>query len=106
MLHMQKRWNNANHVGKVTISILNVLTREFHKEAVKENPDHSLLVKLGSACGYQSQLFSSLQKNHEFAQRLQNIEEQLGTTSAEDLALGKNPVVSAEADTKSRLDGR
>jgi len=100
---VHKSWSEPEHVGKVTISILNVLSREFHKEAVKDEPDHDLLVKLSSACGYQSQLYSGLQKNHEFAKRLQSIEKEM---QKEELALGKNPVLSAEADRKSRLDGR
>ena len=105
-LSVHKSWSEPEHVGKVTISILNVLSREFHKEAVKDEPDHDLLVKLSSACGYQSQLYSGLQKNHEFAKRLQSIEKTIGTATAEELALGKNPVLSVEADTKSQLDGR
>jgi len=103
---MHKSWAEPEHVGKITISILDTLSREFHKEAVKDKPDYSLLVKLSSACGYQSQLYSGLQKHHEFAKRLQRIEKEMQSATAEDLALGKNPVLSAEADRESRLDGR
>jgi len=103
---MHKNWSDASHVGKVTISILNVLAREFHKEAIKDKPDHDLLAKLSSAAGYQSQLYSGLQKNHEFAKRLQKIEKEMQSATAEELAMGKNPVIGAEEDEKSKLDGR
>ena len=103
---MSKNWAEPEHVGKITISILNVLTKEFHKEAEKESPDHKLLVKLSSACGYQSQLYSGLQKNHEFAKRLQSIEKFTIMATAEEIALGNNPVVIAEAEKESKMNGR
>ena len=103
---MNKTWVNVSHVGKITISILDALAGEFHKEACKDQIDHGKLVKLASACGYQAQLYSGLQKNHEFAKRLQNIEKELQSATSEDLALGRNPAVIAEEEEKSKLDGR
>ena len=103
---MNKTWAEPSHVGKVTISILDIFAREFHKESCKDQIDHSLLIKLGGACGYQAQLYSGLQKNHEFAKRLQRIEIQVQNADAESLAMINNPVISAEEDRQSRLDGR
>jgi len=103
---MNKTWAEPSHVGKVTISILNVLFREFHKEAGKDKPDHNLLIKLGGACGYQAQLYSGLQKNHEFGKRLKSLEKAVQSATPEELALGRNPVIFAEEEQKSRLDGR
>ena len=103
---MNKTWAEPEHVGKITISILDTLTEEFHKESAKDEKDYSLLIKLASACGYQAQLYSSLWKNHEFSKRLQILEKAVNSATAEDLALGKNPAVIAEADRESQLDGR
>ena len=48
---MNKTWAEPSHVGKVTISILDILAREFHMESGKDQIDHNLLIKLGGACG-------------------------------------------------------
>jgi len=88
---VHKTWDSAEHVGKVTISILNILSKEFHKEAKKDNPDYGLMTKLGSACGYQAQLFSGLQKNHEFAKRLDEIEDSIKKDIREKAVLEKFP---------------
>ena len=61
---MNKTWADPNHVGKVTISMLEILSREFHKKSGKDQIDHGLLIKLGGACGYQAQLYSGLQKKY------------------------------------------
>ena len=100
---MNKNWAEPEHVGKITISILNTLTGEFYKESAKDEKDYSLLIKLASACGYQAQLFSSLWKNHEFSKRLQNLENNFERTDSIYL---DSPVVIAEEEEKSRLDGR
>ena len=100
---MNKNWAEPEHVGKITISILNTLTGEFYKESAKDEKDYSLLIKLASACGYQAQLYSSLWKNHEFSKRLQSLEENFRRTDSVYL---DSPVVIAEEDEKSRLDGR
>ena len=49
---MNKTWAEPSHVGKVTISILDILAREFHMESAKDKIDHNLLIKLSGACGY------------------------------------------------------
>jgi len=100
---MNKNWAEPEHVGKITISILNTLTSEFHKESAKDEKDYSLLIKLASACGYQAQLYSSLWKNHEFSKRLQILEKNFQRTDSVYL---DSPVVIAEEEEKSRLDGR
>ena len=100
---MNKNWAEPEHVGKITISILNTLTSEFYKESAKEEKDYSLLVKLAGACGYQAQLYSSLWKNHEFSKRLQSLEKNFERTDSIYL---NSPVVIAEKEEKSRLDGR
>ena len=100
-----KVWADPDHVGKVTISIMNVLAKAFHVQAGKseENRDYELLIKLSSACGYQAQLYSGLQKSHEFAKRLDSIDKVLSKATPEDLALGMNPVVIAEEDRRTSL---
>ncbi len=103
---MNKNWAEPEHIGKITISILNTLTSEFHKESAKDEKDYSLLIKLASACGYQAQLYSSLWKNHSLSERLQNLEKDIQSATPEDLALGRNPAVIAEEERKSRLEGR
>ncbi len=100
---MNKNWAEPEHVGKITISILNTLAGEFHKESAKDEKDYSLLIKLASACGYQAQLYSSLWKNHEFSKRLQSLEKNFERTDSIYL---DSPVVIAEEEEKSRLDGR
>jgi len=100
---MNKNWAEPEHVGKITISILNTLTGEFYKESAKDEKDYSLLIKLASACGYQAQLYSSLWKNHEFSKRLQNLEKNFQRTDSIYL---NNPVVIAEEEEKNRLEGR
>ena len=100
---MNKNWAEPEHIGKITISILNTLTGEFYKESAKDEKDYSLLIKLASAIGYQAQLYSSLWKNHEFSKRLQSIEKDFERTDSVYL---DSPVVIAEEEEKSRLDGR
>ena len=105
---MTKVWADPDHVGKITVSIMNTLSAYFHKEAKKseEDQDFDKLIKLSQACGYQAQLYSGLQKSHEFARRLDRIDKVLETATPETLALGLNPVVLADADRRSQLDGR
>ena len=100
---MNKNWAEPEHIGKITISILNTLASEFYKESAKDEKDYSLLIKLASACGYQAQVYSSLQKNHEFGKRLEKIEENLRRTDSVYL---NSPVVIAEEEEKSQYDGR
>ena len=97
-----KDWTSAEHVAKIGLSIMHVLAEEFHIEASKPTgeKDHSLMVKLSQAVGYQSQLFSALQKSHEFARRLNAVEKATHHISPEDLAYRNNPVVIEEQRLK------
>ena len=105
---MAKGWQTAEHVGRVTIGILDILASEFHKHSKKpdDEKDHNLIIKLSQACGYQSQLYSGLQKSIEYAQRLEAVEKTLEFATPEDLAMGKNPVLSEEADLKYKEQHR
>ncbi len=101
-------WASAEHVAKIGLSIMHVLANEFHIEAKKPTgeKDHSLMVKLSQAVGYQSQLLSALQKSHEFARRLQQVEKATRMLSPEELAYKFNPVVIEEyrlQDAKQRI---
>ena len=91
-------WTSAEHVAKIGLSIMEVLAKEFHIEAGKPSAekDHSLMVKLSQAVGYQSQLFSALQKSHEFARRLGQVEKAARMLSPEELAYKHNPVLLAD----------
>ena len=86
---MPKGWVPAEHVGKVSTSILDVLAAEFFIESKKPNDekDLGLLMKLSGACGYQAQLYSGLQKNIEYAARLEQVEKDVTHVTPEDLAL-------------------
>ena len=103
-----KEWTDPEHVGKVTVSHLNLLSGAFHKEMKKsdEEKNYDLIIKLSQAAGYQAQLYSGLQKNHEFAKRLQSIEKTLSRATPEDLSLGLNPVLQAESELKAQEAGR
>ena len=104
---MTKAWADPDHVGKITVSIMNILSKHFHKEAKKseEDQDFDKLIKLSQACGYQAQLYSGLQKSHEFARRLDRIDKVLETATPETLALGLNPVVIEENEMRSKKLG-
>ena len=105
---MDKEWTDAYHIGKVVVSHLNFLSKEFHKHVQKpdDQKDYDLIIKLSSAAGYQAQLYSGIQKSHEFAKRLQSIERQLSKTTPEDLIYSNNPVIIAEEEIKSQNLGR
>ena len=103
---MKKTWADPEHVGKVTIRILDTLSGQFFKEMKKEDKGMDLAIKLSQAAGYQAQLYSGLQKSHEFSRRLQSIEKTLSNATAEDLALGQNPVLISETDTESKKTWR
>jgi hypothetical protein len=103
---MNKTWSDVDHVGKITISILDSLTKEYNLELEQDNPDLTLLVKLASAVGYQAQLYSSLYKNHEISKRIDYLEKQMKGLGAQDMAMLYNPVVIAEDDERNRLEGR
>jgi len=99
---MKKQWTDANHVGKIAISILNTLSKEFHIEAKKSEEDRDIekMIKISGSVGYQAQQYSNLQKNHEFAKRLEVVEHTMSTADAETLAMGQSPVIIAELDQR------
>jgi len=103
---MPKNWAPASHVGAVTIGLMDVLAGEFYKEFKKGEIDHSLLIKLSQAAGYQAQLYAGLQKNIEYAARLERVEKDMHRVTPEDLALGLNPVLKEEAEDKVRNNNR
>jgi|TARA_R110000744_G_scaffold204995_3_gene323745 isopenicillin N synthase-like dioxygenase len=80
---MQESWTDPSHVGKISISIMDTLADEFFKESQKpdDEKDHALMIKLSQAVGYQSQVYSTVQKNHDFARRLKMIEGELLQTT-------------------------
>lgn len=103
---MQKTWADEEHVGKLTVSIMNTLSKKFHTEAKKpeEEVNDDKLIKFSQAIGYQAQIFSGLQKNHEFAKRLQSVEKILSRANTGD-PMTNNPVINAEKElnTDSKL---
>jgi len=101
---MKREWADASHVGKITVSIMDILAKEFHKVSKKADSekDYDLMIKLSQATGYQAQLYSGLQKSHEFQRRLQSVEKALSTVSAEDIAMSVNPVLQAEEELKTQ----
>jgi len=103
-----KQWTSPEHVGKVCVGILDVLSGEFYKENKKkeDEKDFDKLIKLSSACGYQAQIYSGLQKSHEFARRLSSLEKDIQKSIPEDFAYSQNPVIAAEEEQKSQKTWR
>ncbi len=101
---MDKGWSRPEHVGKVTIHTLDVLSRYFNEEDKKgEDKDMKLLIQLSQAMGYQSQIYAGLQKTFDMAKRVEEIERVLESADPETLAMGLNPVDIAEADERTKL---
>ena len=102
---MKRDWADPSHVGKITVSHLNLLSKAFHKQMSKaeEEKDYDLIIKLSQAAGYQAQLYSGLQKSHEFSRRLESIEKQMGQIKMDDIML-QNPILTAEAEIKSQIE--
>jgi len=96
-----KSWASPYHVGKITISILDKLSAEFHKEFAKEEKNLETLMKLAGSIGYQSQIYNGIQKTHDFAKRVEKIEATLQVADPETLAMGLNPVIIAEQDQRT-----
>ena len=59
------------------------------------------MMKLSQATAYQTTVYSSLQKNHEYERRLQRVEKTVRDVNPEDLAMGKSPILSAEEKQKT-----
>lgn len=101
---MDKGWSRPEHVGKVVVNTLDVLTKYFHIEEKKgEDKDMSLIVKLSQAMGYQAQIYAGLQKTFDMAKRIQQVEEALQNADPESLAMGMNPVVVHSEDERSKF---
>lgn len=102
---MAREWTSAQQIAQLGLSIMYELAKEFHIEASKPTAekDHNLMIKLSQAVGYQSQLFTSLQKNHEFAKRLVQVEAATQIISPEDLAYRNTPMLLAEQKRDDEL---
>ena len=102
---MRKSWAQPDHVGKIVISVLDKLAREFHKEFEKDanEKDFDKLIRLAQSCGYQSQIYSGLQKNHDMAIRIEKVEAFMQDADPEKLAMGNSPVLIAEEDQRSKF---
>jgi len=101
---MKKGWSRPEHVGKVTIHTLDILSGYFNEEHKKgDDRDMNLIIKLSQAMGYQSQIYAGLQKTFDMAKRVEEIESMLQNADPESLAMGLNPVDIAEADERTKL---
>ena len=102
-----KDWTSAEHIGKIAVSTINVLSKEFHKAANQpdDKKDYKLIIALSQANGYQCQLYSALQKSHEYERRLQAVERTVKNSTSDEL-LKLNPVIAAEEELKSQEKGR
>ena len=101
---MEKGWSRPEHVGKMTIHTLEVLSRYFNEEDKKgDDKDMKLIIQLSSAMGYQAQIYGGLQKTFDMAKRVEEIEAVLEKADPELLAMGLNPVPIAEDDQRSQI---
>jgi len=101
---MEKGWARPDHVGKMTIHTLEVLSRHFNEEDKKgDDRDMKLLIQLSSAMGYQAQIYAGLQKTFDMAKRVEYIEAALEKADPESLALGLNPVVIQTVDEREKF---
>ena len=99
---MEKAWSNPEHVGKLVINNLNVLSRYFNEEEKKgEDKDINLIIKLSQAMGYQAQIYASIQKTFDMTKRVEDIEKILERADPESLAMGLNPVTIADEDRRT-----
>ena len=103
---MKKGWARPEHVGKITIAILDKLSAKFFEEVNKEDPDFKLLISLSQAAGYQAQLYGGLQKTHDYAKRIEKIEKFMEHADPELLAMGLNPVVIHDSDQRVKESAR
>lgn len=94
-------WARPDHVGKITVAMLDVLSEEFFVESKKQDRDFEKLIKISQAAGYQAQLYNGLQKNFDFAKRVEEIEEIVRNADPEKLAMGNSPVLVAEEDLRT-----
>jgi len=97
-------WTAAEKMGKISVSIIEKLTRAFHIESNKPDGEknYDLMIKLSQATAYQTTVYSSLQKNHEYERRLQRVEKTVKGIDPSDLAMKNSPILSAEEEMKSK----
>ena len=101
---MDKGWSRPEHVGKVVVNTLDVLTKYFHVEEKKgEDKDMNLVIKLSQAMGYQAQIYAGLQKTFDMAKRIEQVEEVLQNADPESLAMGMSPVVVHTEDERTKF---
>ncbi len=101
---MKKGWSRPEHVGKLVVNTLDVLTKYFHEEEKKgADKDLGLIVKLSQAMGYQAQIYAGLQKTFDMAKRIEEVEIQLQNADPESLAMGLNPVVIHSEDERTKF---
>lgn len=92
---MKRDWAEPSHVGKICISVLEALSKEFHIEIKKpeDQRDKDMLIRLGGAIGYQAMNYNSLQKSHETHKRIQDLEKQMEIVDLESFAMSHTPQV-------------
>ena len=100
---MAKAWTDPSHIGKIIVSVVNKLSAEFHIEFDKEDKDFEKLVRLAGSIGYQAQIYNGIQKTHDFAKRVEELESVVQNADPEKLAMGLNPVIIAEEDRRTRF---
>jgi len=101
---METAWSNPEHVGKLVINNLNVLSKYFNEEEKKgTEKDINLIIKLSQAMGYQAQIYASIQKTFDMTKRVEEIEHILERADPESLAMGMNPVVISDVDERTKF---
>jgi hypothetical protein len=105
---MKRSWAEPEHIGKICVSVIDVLSREFHIESKKprDEQDYDKLIRIGGAIGYQAMNYNSLQKSHEFAARMKTIEKKLQQFNPEEIAMQHSPVLKEEETLKAQAEFR
>jgi len=103
-----KDWTSAAHVGKIAMSIIDILAKEFHKAAKKpdDKKQYDLMIKLSQAVGYHMTIYSTLQKSHEYEYRLQSVEKTIKEVTPADIVMQYNPVLLEESKVESKDEFR
>ncbi len=101
---MDKGWSRPEHVGKVTVHTLDILSGYFNEENKKgDDKDMNLIIKLSQAMGYQSQIYAGLQKTFDMAKRIEEIEKMVQNADPELLAMGMSPVLQTALDERVKF---
>ncbi len=95
-------WTAAEKMGKISVSIIEKLAGEFHRQSKAITPNYELMMKLSQATAYQTTVYSSLQKNHEYERRLQYVEKTVKGIDPSDLAMKNSPILSAEDELRNQ----